>query len=126
MLSAKAGFSGFSVNDLAKAKDFYTGTLGLKLIDDAMGLRLALPGGSGETWIYPKDDHQPATYTNLNFVVADIKEAVSELTGQGVKFEQYEGTTDEQGIAYGKERNMGPNIAWFKDPAGNILALIEE
>src|SRR5947209_13592741 len=86
MFQAKTAFSGFSVNDLAKAKEFYAGTLGLKVDDEGVGMRLHLPGG-GTVFAYPKDDHQPATFTILNFVVDSIDEAVDELTNRGVQFE---------------------------------------
>ncbi len=127
MLQAIASFSGFSVNDLAKAKTFYTSTLGLKLIDESMGLKLQLPG-DGTVFLYPKENHQPATFTVLNFIVDNIDQAVDNLTAQGVSFEHYDGElkTDEKGIARGKATNMGPDIAWFKDPAGNILSVIED
>jgi len=128
MLKANAAFSGFSVDDLAKAREFYSGVLGLRVEDqEGMGMRLHLPGG-GTVFAYPKADHQPATFTILNFVVEDIDAAVDELTGQGVGFEHYEQgdmRTDPKGIARGKAVNMGPDIAWFKDPAGNFLAVIE-
>jgi catechol 2,3-dioxygenase-like lactoylglutathione lyase family enzyme len=126
MFKAKAAFSGFSVDDLAKAKEFYTETLGLKVDDEGVGVRLHLPGG-GSVFAYPKDDHQPATFTILNFVVDNIDEAVDELTNRGVQFEHYEDgpKTDEKGILRGRKQNMGPDIAWFKDPAGNILSVIE-
>lgn len=127
MLKSDAAFSGFSVDDLAKAKAFYTQTLGLELKDEQMGLRLALPGG-GALFIYQKDDHQPATYTTLNFVVDDIDAAVTGLQSQGVAFEQYDSgpvKTDAKGVARGRAAGMGPDIAWFKDPAGNILAVLQ-
>ena len=128
MIKAKAAFSGFSVDDLAKAKEFYSGALGLRVEDeDGMGVRLHLPDG-GTVFVYPKGDHQPATFTILNLVVDDIDAAVDELTNQGVSFEHYEQggmKTDPKGVARGKAVNMGPNIAWFKDPAGNFLALVE-
>jgi len=127
MLQAKAAFSGFSVNDLAKAKEFYTQVLGLQLSNEDMGLQLELPGG-GQAFVYQKDDHQPATFTILNFVVDDIEAAVAQLKGQGVTFEQYTegpGKTDDQGIARGRASGMGPDIAWFKDPAGNILSVLQ-
>ena len=126
MRDVQAVFTGFSVNDLAKAEDFYTSTLGLQLADKTMGLRLELPGG-GTIFIYQKDDHQPATYTMLNFVVADIDAAVDELLQKGVSFEKYDGLgQDEKGIARPpKDANYGPPIAWFKDPAGNILSVIQ-
>src|SRR5690242_432015 len=105
MFKPVAAFAGMSVNDLAKAKEFYTGTLGLVLDDDTMGLHLKLPGG-GQLFVYEKDDHQPATYTALNFVVEDIDAAVAELGGRGVKFERTEGAPqDDAGIARGKKAN---------------------
>jgi catechol 2,3-dioxygenase-like lactoylglutathione lyase family enzyme len=123
----KTAFSGFSVDDLAKAKAFYSGTLGLRVSDEGIGARLQLPGG-GSVFTYPKGDHKPATFTILNFAVANIDEAVDGLTGQGVRFEHYTGDlkTDEKGVLRGKAQKMGPNIAWFKDPAGNILSVLEE
>jgi catechol 2,3-dioxygenase-like lactoylglutathione lyase family enzyme len=127
MFKARAAFSGFSVDDLAKVKEFYSETLGLQVDDDGVGVRLHLPGGA-TVFAYPKDDHQPATFTILNFMVDDIDAAVDELTGRGVRFEHYEAgpKTDEKGILRGKTLNMGPDIAWFKDPAGNFLSVIED
>jgi len=126
MFQVKEAFSGFSVNDLVKAKAFYAETLGLKVDDEGVGMRLHLPGG-GTVFAYPKEDHQPATFTILDFVVASIDEAVDELTNRGVQFEHYEGIpTDEKGIFRGTSKNQGPDIAWFKDPAGNLLAVLEE
>src|SRR5262249_39096360 len=118
---------GFSVNDLAKAKAFYSETLGLQVDPEGVGVRLRLPGGS-TVFVYPKDDHQPATFTILNLVVGNIDEMVGELTNQGVQFEHYEENpkTDEKGIFRGRALHMGPDIAWFKDPAGNILSIIED
>jgi catechol 2,3-dioxygenase-like lactoylglutathione lyase family enzyme len=126
MFKAKAAFSGFSVDDLAKAKTFYSETLGLQVDPDGVGVRLHLPGG-GTVFAYPKGDHQPATFTILNFVVDDIDAAVDELTGRGVQFEQYDNgpTTDKKGILRGRAQNRGPDIAWFKDPAGNFLSVIQ-
>ena len=125
MFQPKTAFSGFSVNDLAKAKEFYTQTLGLKVVEEGVGLRLHLPGG-GTAFAYPKDDHQPATFTLLDFVVDDIDEAVDELNSRGVSFDRYEGMPqDEKGIMRGIAQNMGPDIAWFKDPAGNFLAVLQ-
>ena len=125
MFQPKTAFSGFSVNDLAKAKEFYAQTLGLKVVEEGVGLRLHLPGG-GTAFAYPKDDHQPATFTLLDFVVDDIDEAVDELKSRGVSFDCYEGMSqDEKGIMRGISQNMGPDIAWFKDPAGNILAVLQ-
>ena len=120
-------FAGFSVDDLKKAKEFYTSVLGLQLEDEKMGLQFILPGG-GKLFVYDKSNHVPATYTVLNFVVEDIDKAVEELTKKGVKFQQYnmkEMPQDEKGIARGKSANMGPDIAWFTDPAGNILSVLE-
>jgi catechol 2,3-dioxygenase-like lactoylglutathione lyase family enzyme len=127
MFQVKEAFSGFSVNDLAKAKAFYAETLGLKVDDEGVGMRLHLPGG-GTVFAYPKEDHQPATFTILDFVVASIDEAVDELTNRGVQFEHYDDSpkTDEKGIFRGTSKNQGPDIAWFKDPAGNVLAVLEE
>ena len=125
MFQPKTAFSGFSVNDLAKAKAFYTQTLGLQVVEEGVGLRLHLPGG-GTAFAYPKEDHQPATFTLLDFVVDDIDEAVDELKSRGVSFERYAGMSqDEKGIVRGIAQNMGPDIAWFKDPAGNFLAVLQ-
>jgi catechol 2,3-dioxygenase-like lactoylglutathione lyase family enzyme len=128
MLKATAAFSGFSVNDLAKAKQFYTETLGLKLTDDKMGLQLDLPNG-GAIFIYDKPDHQPASFTILNFVVENIDEAVDELVKSGVTMEHYDNMPapqDDKGVARGLAANQGPDIAWFKDPAGNILSVLQD
>ena len=125
MFQPKTAFSGFSVNDLAKAKEFYAQTLGLNVVEEGVGLRLHLPGG-GTVFTYPKDDHQPATFTLLNFVVDNIDEAVDELKSRGVNIDRYAGMPqDEKGIMRGISQNMGPDIAWFKDPAGNTLALLQ-
>lgn len=125
MFKPKTAFSGFSVNDLAKAKEFYTQTLGLEVAEEGVGLRLHLPGG-GTAFAYPKDDHQPATFTLLDFVVDDIDEAVDQLKSRGVNFDRYEGMSqDEKGIMRGISQNMGPDIAWFQDPAGNVLAVLQ-
>ncbi len=127
MIKTQAVFSGFSVDDMAKAKDFYTKILGLEVADEDMGLRLQLPGG-GTVFIYNKADHQPPTFTILNFVVDDIDTAVDELARLGVQFEQYDDglKTDEKGIARGRAVDMGPDIAWFKDPAGNIISVLQD
>lgn len=126
MFKPKAAFSGFSVDDVAKAKEFYAKTLGLEVTDSMGGLRIHLPHGA-EAYAYPKPDHQPATYTMLDFVVDDIDAAVEELTKRGVTFERYPQMSyqDEKAIARGRAANMGPDIAWFKDPAGNILAVLQ-
>jgi catechol 2,3-dioxygenase-like lactoylglutathione lyase family enzyme len=118
-------FSGFSVNDLAAAKAFYGQTLGLEVEEASPGLRLKIAGRSAIV-VYEKADHAPATYTMLNFPVDDIDRAVNELTRKGVKFEHYENMTDEKGIARGISTNRGPDIAWFKDPGGNILSVLKE
>ena len=118
-------FSGFSVNDIEKAKKFYGGVLNLEASDGEMGTLELDIGGGAKVMVYPKPDHVPATYTILNFPVENIEEAVDELSKSGVTFEHYEQEgirTDEKGIC----REGGPLIAWFKDPAGNILSVIEE
>ena len=125
MFNITGAFSGFSVNDLSKAKDFYTKTLGLQVEDGVGGVHIRLPGG-GMVWMYPKPNHQPATYTILNFKVDDIDAAVDDLTGRGVSFERYAGIpADSKGILRGIASKRGPDIAWFKDPAGNILSVLE-
>ncbi len=124
MLQQSKAFSGFSVNDLAQAKAFYTETLGLLVKDNPMGLLELHLEGNNPLIIYPKENHQAATFTILNFPVQDIDSIVDHLTSKGLKMERYEGfDQDEKGIARGNE---GPEIAWFKDPAGNILSLIQE
>jgi catechol 2,3-dioxygenase-like lactoylglutathione lyase family enzyme len=124
MLENSKAFSGFAVDDLEAANDFYGEALGLEveLIEPPGLLRLHLAGGS-EVIVYPKPDFVPATYTILNFPVDDVEAAVDELAGRGVEFERYEGfDQDEKAIS----RGMGPTIAWFTDPAGNILSVIEQ
>jgi len=123
MLKADNAFSGFSVNDLDVAKKFYGETLSVELEEIPAGLRLKIGNG---ILIYPKPTHEPATYTMLNFRVDDIDQAVSELKSKGIDFEQYKGLTDEKGIARGIAHNRGPDIAWFKDPAGNIISVLQE
>lgn len=121
-------FSSFSVNDIQKAKHFYSEVLGLDVKDNPMGvIELHFEDGSN-ILVYPKSDHEPATFTVLNFPVKNIGEAVDELTQKGISFEQYEGEikTDEKGIMWGAASGKGPNQAWFKDPAGNILSVLEE
>ena len=126
MFKDTPAFSGFSVDDVAAAREFYGTTLGLEVGEADMGmLMLKIAGGNG-TLVYPKDDHVPATYTILNFPVDDIDLAVDGLTSRGVVFEHYEGMTDEKGIARGFSVGRGPDIAWFKDPAGNILSVLQE
>lgn len=123
MFKDTKAFSGFSVNDIPKAKKFYGQVLGLEISEAHGLLNLHLAGGT-KVLVYPKPDHTPATFTILNFPVANIEEAVDKLTKNGVRFERYEGSlkTDEKGIF----RGGGPLIAWFKDPAGNTLSVLEE
>lgn len=124
MLANARAFSGFSVDHLPTAKKFYGDTLGLAVSEDNGLLTLHL-AGERDILVYPKRDHAPATYTVLNFAVADIEKAVDDLGSRGVAFERYQGTeneTDEKGIF----RGGGPLIAWFKDPAGNILSVLQE
>jgi catechol 2,3-dioxygenase-like lactoylglutathione lyase family enzyme len=127
MLGESKAFSSFSVNDPQKAKTFYGQTLGLKIAEVAemQGLlRLDLPGGN-VVLIYPKPNHSPATFTVLNFPVSDVEQTVDKLTRLGVRFERYDDKdikTDAKGIA----RGQGPDIAWFKDPAGNILSVLKQ
>jgi catechol 2,3-dioxygenase-like lactoylglutathione lyase family enzyme len=123
VLRESKAFSGFSVDDLDAARRVYGETLGLELDPDGPGVNIKVAGGN-PVFVYPKADHQPATFTILNFPVSDIEEAVDDLAGRGITFERYEGTeleTDEKGIF----RAMGPPIAWFKDPAGNVLSVIQ-
>jgi catechol 2,3-dioxygenase-like lactoylglutathione lyase family enzyme len=122
MFKDSKAFSGFSSNDIPASKTFYAETLGLDVSEEMDGLALHLAGG-GEVFIYPKEDHEPATFTVLNFPVDDVEAAVDRLTAAGVGFERYEGfDQDEKGIYRGE----GPTIAWFKDPAGNILSVLEQ
>jgi len=122
VLAETKAFSGFAVSDLTEARAFYEGTLGLRVSEEHDLLTLHLAGGR-DTLVYPKPDHVPATYTILNFEVDDVEVAVDELERRGVRFERYEGfDQDDKGIARGPD---GPTIAWFTDPAGNILAVLE-
>ena len=128
MFKESKAFSTFSVDDLEQARQFYTLTLGLEVSDTPEGGLALQLGGGGHLFIYPKPNHTPATFTVLNFPVADIDRAVADLAGRGVSFESYEGEmkTDDKGIFRGASGGKGPNIAWFKDPAGNILSVLEE
>jgi catechol 2,3-dioxygenase-like lactoylglutathione lyase family enzyme len=122
MFANTKAFSGFAVDDIEKAREFYAETLGLDTSEEYGLLTLHL-AGDRPTLVYPKPDHTPATYTILNFPVDDIDKAVEELAGRGVRFERYDDfEQDERGIARGE----GPYIAWFKDPAGNILSVLQE
>ena len=125
MFTPVHAFSGFSVSDIDEARSFYSNALGLTVTDDEMGmLRIALPGGA-EVLAYPKPDHSPATFTILNFLVTDIEAAVAALHEKSVATKIYDDPelpTDERGIM----RGNGPTIAWFRDPAGNVLSVIED
>jgi Glyoxalase/Bleomycin resistance protein/Dioxygenase superfamily. len=122
MLENSHAFSGFAVDDVEEAREFYGETLGLKVSKRGEELQLEL-AGDRPTFIYPKPDFMPATYTILNFPVDDIDATVEELTSRGVTFERYDGFgQDEKGVSSG---GPGPRIAWFKDPAGNILSVLE-
>lgn len=126
-MNIHAAFSGYSVSDVAACRQFYGQTLGLALKDEMGGIGLDINGQ--QVFMYPKTDHTPALFTVLNFVVEDINVAVDELVAKGVVFEKYDtlpGTQDERGVLRGKDYGQGPNIAWFKDPSGNILALVEQ
>jgi predicted enzyme related to lactoylglutathione lyase len=127
MFKDTRAFSGFSVDDLGKAKEFYGKTLGLDVAEDQeMGVLTLKVAGGNNIFIYPKDNHEPATYTILNFPVADIDSAVDQLTQAGVRFERYDmddAKPDEKGVYRGP---YGPAIAWFKDPAGNVLSVLED
>ena len=123
MLRESKAFSGFAASDMAKVKEFYSQTLGLNVTEEHGVLTVHLAGGNN-VLIYPKADHVPATFTVLNFPVDDVDRAVDELTKRGVRFEHYNQgdlKTDEKGIM----RGNGPTIAWFKDPAGNILSVLK-
>ncbi|MDQ3102783.1 MAG: VOC family protein [Actinomycetota bacterium] len=123
MLKESKAFSGFATPDIAAAKEFYSETLGLDVTEEEAGLGLNLATG-GSVFIYPKEDHEPAGFTVLNFPVDDVDAAVDGLAERGVSFERYDGfEQDDRGIA---QPEMGPRIAWFKDPAGNVLSVMGE
>jgi len=123
MFGDTKAFSGFAVDDLAKARAFYEGTLGVRVTDEGGLLTLHLAGGDRPTLVYPKGDYAPATYTILNFPVEDVDAAVDALVERGVEMERYPGMDqDERGIS--RDPN-GPRIAWFTDPAGNILSVLQ-
>jgi catechol 2,3-dioxygenase-like lactoylglutathione lyase family enzyme len=125
MFTDTKAFSGFAVDDLARARAFYGETLGLRteVLDEKNGLMVLHLAGDRDTLVYRKPDFTPATYTILNFPVDDVEKAVDGLAARGVRFERYPGfTQDAKGIA----RGNGPDIAWFKDPAGNILSVLKE
>jgi catechol 2,3-dioxygenase-like lactoylglutathione lyase family enzyme len=124
MLNDSKAFASFSVNDLAKAREFYGRTLGLQVKETPEGLELSLAGGA-TVFLYPKPNHTPATFTVLNFHVPKVEQAVDQLTRNGVRFERYDLPdikTDDKGIV---RDPRGPTIAWFTDPAGNILSVLE-
>ncbi len=121
MLGSSPAFHGFSVDDIPAARDFYAGTLGLEVSEENGMLFLHLASGA-RTLVYPKPDHVPASYTILNFPVADVEAAVDALVERGVRFQHYDWVEDPKGI----QRGYGPAIAWFTDPAGNVLSVIEE
>jgi predicted enzyme related to lactoylglutathione lyase len=127
MLDESKAYSGFAVPNLEVAKKFYGEALGLSvktLMDDVL---IQIGGDDRPVLVYQKDDHKPANYTILNFPVADVDTAVDQLAGRGVEFERFDGfNQDEKGIARPEEPGQGPTIAWFTDPAGNILAVHEE
>ncbi|CAN5368543.1 VOC family protein [soil metagenome] len=125
MFATTKAFNGFSVDDMDAAREFYKDTLGLNVRDNEMGMIEITLGTGGVTLIYPKHNHEPATFTILNFPVDDIDEAVDALAAKGVTFERYDGMQqDAKGVARGKAANQGPDIAWFTDPAGNILSVL--
>ncbi len=123
MFADTKAFSSFAVDDVGKAREFYADTLGLRVSDvEEHGLLALHLAGDWDALIYPKPDHTPATFTVLNFSVDDIDEAVDGLTERGVRFERYEGfEQDQKGIS-----REGPSIAWFTDPAGNVLSVLQE
>jgi predicted enzyme related to lactoylglutathione lyase len=120
-------FASYSVSDIDAAKRFYEETLGLNVSKRMEGLEIDMPGG-GKTFVYRKPNHTPATFTVLNFKVNDVRQAVDDLNKKGVQMEHYEGNikTDERGIFHPKGPQDGPTIAWFKDPSGNILSVVEQ
>ena len=120
-------FSSFSVNDMENARSFYSEILGLNVKQTKEGLDIEFDGGQS-VFIYGKPNHEPATFTVLNFLTDDISTTVAGLASRGIVFESYDGEmqTDENGIMWGKRRDNGPNIAWFKDPAGNFLSVVED
>jgi catechol 2,3-dioxygenase-like lactoylglutathione lyase family enzyme len=122
MFEHTKAFSGFSVDDIPKARRFYGETLGLRVSEENGLLQLHI-AGDRDIVVYPKEDHTPATFTILNFPVPDVDAAVDQLAARGVRFERYEGVEqDDKGIFRGE----GPLIAWFKDPAGNILSVLQQ
>ena len=125
MLTDSPAYSGFAAPDIPAAKAFYEETLGLRVSEANGMLTLHLAGGR-DTLIYPKDDHVPAGFTILNFPVDDIDAAVDALAERGVVFDTSSEWVDDRGVMRGRERDMGPDIAWFTDPAGNVLSVLQE
>lgn len=126
MFKPLQSYSGFSINDLEAAKRFYADTLRMQVTEEGPGLRIQHVGG-GSVIAYVKDGHEPASYTIMNFEVENIDEAVKNLGEAGVQLERYDGMPqDELGVMRGLSIGQGPNIAWFKDPSGNILAVLQE
>lgn len=124
----EGAFSGFSIADREAAKQFYGDVLGLPVSESMGGLQLLLPGNQ-HVFLYAKSDHRPATFTVLNFEVADIDRAIDTLSERGVEFLRYDtlpAPQDERGVLRGREASMGPDIAWFEDPSGNILSVIAD
>ena len=130
MFKNTKAFSGFSVDDTQRAEQFYANVLGLDVSQEEMDILTLHIAGGAEIIVYPKgSDHIPASFTILNFFVEDIDKTVKDLTAKGVKFEQYDNDyikTDDKGVFRAAGSGQGPNIAWFKDPAGNILSIMEE
>jgi len=128
MFDSARAFSSFSVDDMAEARRFYGETLGLQVSEEGqMGFLTVQLGPGNAVMLYGKENHEPASYTVLNFPVDDIDAAVEELIGRGVRMQRYEGFgQDEKGIARPEDSSYGPPIAWFTDPAGNVLAVLEE
>lgn len=129
MFNNTGAFSSFSVDDLEKAREFYGKTLGVNVeVEGDMGIKLLLAEGTA-IFVYPKKDHQPATFTILNFIVDDIDASMNELKEKGVQFMHYniDGIEqDENGVFRGLSTGKGPDIAWFEDPAGNVLSVLQE
>jgi len=128
MIDGDQAFSGFGVTDLSRTEEFYGDKLGFALEPFGTGLRLKVGGGTG-VFLYPRPDHEPATFTVLNFRVDDIDAVADDLIAKGIVFEQYDTVdpkTDSKGISRGRPAGTGPNLAWFTDPSGNLLALFEE
>ncbi len=124
MLTSTGGYTSFSVDDLAEAERFYRDTLSLNVVRHEQGLDIVFPGG-GVVFVYEKPDHVPATYTALYLNVPDIDVAVGELAELGISLERYEGGyQDDRGVARGRSANRGPDIAWFLDPARNVVAIV--